>query len=428
MERACDMSYVLKAIDDLMPAPYNPRKITPDALAGLADSVTEYGDLSGIVWNARTSRIVAGHQRLEALKQRHGAALSFDAATGRPDALPAIVTPDGERFVVRVVDWPEEKEQLANIAANSPDIQGAFVEDKLGAMLKDLKAKGAELKKSGLMKGRLEKLLGTGCRPVDDPGAQMDRAAELQSKWQTARGQVWEIPSASTAGRSHRLMCGDSINADDVALLMGHNTAACAVFDPEWDHAPGVALPPDRIVFTDGYRAADSIRMHGIPRWVFIWDCVSSWYVPGHPLRRMKIALWYGTASYNENGSHYGNSGDAKTVTNSRGTYEFVPDPRGKHLSDLFQSPITKEHAQGESHAKPVDWIRCLIADCMPVGLIYDPFIGSGTTMVAAEQLGRICYGMEIEPKYVAVVLQRMQDMGLVPVLLENEADAHPDA
>ena len=48
-------------------------------------------------------------------------------------------------------------------------------------------------------------------------------------------------------------------------------------------------------------------------------------------------------------------------------------------------------------------------------GCVYDPFLGSGTTMVAAEQLGRVCYGMEIEPKYVAVALQRMADMGLSP-------------
>jgi hypothetical protein len=109
------VSYVLKSLDDLMPAPYNPRKITADALAGLADSVTEYGDLSGLVWNAQTSRLVCGHQRLEALKQRYGAGLAFDAATDRPGASPAIVTPDGQRFSVRVVDWPEDREQLGRV-------------------------------------------------------------------------------------------------------------------------------------------------------------------------------------------------------------------------------------------------------------------------------------------------------------------------
>ena len=50
--------------------------------------------------------------------------------------------------------------------------------------------------------------------------------------------------------------------------------------------------------------------------------------------------------------------------------------------------------------------------------VIVDPFIGSGTTMVAAQQLNRVCYGMEIEPKYCAVTLERMSEMGLEPELV----------
>ena len=52
----------------------------------------------------------------------------------------------------------------------------------------------------------------------------------------------------------------------------------------------------------------------------------------------------------------------------------------------------------------------CTEGDC-----VYDPFLGSGTTLIAAEQLGRICYGMEISPAYVAVILQRAKDVGLEP-------------
>ncbi len=58
-------------------------------------------------------------------------------------------------------------------------------------------------------------------------------------------------------------------------------------------------------------------------------------------------------------------------------------------------------------------------------GDVYDPFLGSGTTMVAADQLGRICYGMEIEPKYVAVILERMAGMGLEPQLQVAEVANH---
>ena len=52
---------------------------------------------------------------------------------------------------------------------------------------------------------------------------------------------------------------------------------------------------------------------------------------------------------------------------------------------------------------------------------IFDPFLGSGTTLIAAEQLGRVCYGIEIAPKYVAVTLQRATDAGLTPKLAEGK-------
>lgn len=52
--------------------------------------------------------------------------------------------------------------------------------------------------------------------------------------------------------------------------------------------------------------------------------------------------------------------------------------------------------------------------------VIYEPFSGSGSTFVAAEQLGRLCYGVELEPKYVAVILERLFDMGLKPRLLDE--------
>ena len=51
--------------------------------------------------------------------------------------------------------------------------------------------------------------------------------------------------------------------------------------------------------------------------------------------------------------------------------------------------------------------------------LVLDPFLGSGTTLVACENLGRVGYGCELEPKYVAVALQRLADMGLTPKLLQ---------
>jgi len=118
----------LTSIEDLRPAPYNPRRIDDDAAAGLGVSLKEFGDLSGLVWNATTGHLVCGHQRLTQLKKR-GARL-VDGA---------VVTSDGGRFPVRVVEWPLAREKAANVVANNPAIGGEFTPD-LDAMLGEIKA------------------------------------------------------------------------------------------------------------------------------------------------------------------------------------------------------------------------------------------------------------------------------------------------
>src|SRR5690606_21222878 len=109
----------LKSADDLQPAPYNPREIDPAAKHGLTRSVEEFGDLSGIVWNSRTGHLVAGHQRVDVLKES-GAVFLTDP--------PRFVHGDDE-FPVRVVDWDADTERAANLTANNPGIQGHFTAD-----------------------------------------------------------------------------------------------------------------------------------------------------------------------------------------------------------------------------------------------------------------------------------------------------------
>jgi len=124
-------------IEDLKPAPYNPRKIAAEALDGLAASLRAFGDLSGLTWNRTTGNLVAGHQRLAALKREHGAALKIE---GDADAgTLAVVAPGGERFKVRVVEMDETTERAANIAANNPHVAGEFDFAALDAMLDGLK-------------------------------------------------------------------------------------------------------------------------------------------------------------------------------------------------------------------------------------------------------------------------------------------------
>lgn len=129
MSKAAPTSpFTLQSIDDLKPASYNPRTIAPKAQSGLNKSLCDFGDISGITWNARTGNLVCGHQRVEQLRKL--------GAVWHKGAL--CVGADGPRFNVRVVDWDLSKEKAANIVANNAYIAGDFT-DALNGLLAEIK-------------------------------------------------------------------------------------------------------------------------------------------------------------------------------------------------------------------------------------------------------------------------------------------------
>lgn len=127
-------------IADLKGAPYNPRDISPEAASGLRFSMESFGDISGIVFNVRTGQLVAGHQRMDQLKTEHGDKLVMEPNNGPDDGKGYVIkTSDGQEWNVRVVDWDELREKAANIAANNPRLQGAFVQDALEEQLAEVR-------------------------------------------------------------------------------------------------------------------------------------------------------------------------------------------------------------------------------------------------------------------------------------------------
>lgn len=118
-------------VEDLKPAPYNPRKISDPKMKMLGKAMKEFGDLSGIVYNVRSERIVGGHQRVKHLDPSWLIVKEdFIDDTGTV-ATGYIETPYG-RWTYREVDWNEQREMAANIAANKHGGEFDF------PMLKDL--------------------------------------------------------------------------------------------------------------------------------------------------------------------------------------------------------------------------------------------------------------------------------------------------
>lgn len=159
-----------RTVRDLEPAPYNPRRITDEKLAALGRSMARFGDLSGIVFNRRTGRVVGGHQRLKHLPP--DAAVTITERLDRPNKQGTValgyVDWQGERWTYREVDWSEEDEKAANIAANKHG--GEWDIPKLEDLLAELDAGGYDLGLLGFDEQELQRLLPTLHDGSDDEG------------------------------------------------------------------------------------------------------------------------------------------------------------------------------------------------------------------------------------------------------------------
>lgn len=383
-----------KAPGDLIPYPMNAKAHPEAQIDKVAGSIATFGFDQPIVVD-EDGVILKGHCRLLAAKK-----LGLKK-------VPVLVRTD-----------LTAAEKRASRLADNRTSESEWFPETLALELQALSEMDFDLGLTGFDPDELEAMgIGSGDPPPEDPGPQIDRAAELQEKWGTALGQIWEV------GR-HRVMCGDSNDKSSIALLLEQNKPETLIFDPEWDQVNKI-IPYERknyksiLAFTDARRMGEVVNLFGAPTWLFVWDAQACWYTPNRPLQRAKHCLWYGDITkYNFDGAHYGEPLESKMVENTRGKYHYKADPRGKHLADIYCEQLTKVHKEsGHSHSKPLDWVRCLIG-CCGVGDVYDPFLGSGASLVACEKIGKVCYGVEINPAFIAVALDLAEQIGLKPELL----------
>jgi DNA methylase len=373
-----------RKLSDLIPWERNPRQIRDKQAKLLAESFNDFGQVETIAISP-DSDIYNGHQRLSVLAGQYGMDYEVDVRVSSR----ALSEKERERLTVylhRGATGEWNWDELANWDMGEL-LEWGFEEKDFPFDVKSFDE-------------------------GNDTEPQIDKAEELRAKWNVELGQMWQLGE-------HKIICGDCTDRAVAERVMGDKQIETLFFDPEWDNMPPPPAYKNALVFTDGGRIGDSVKLFGSPAWLFTWDCVSCWYTPNRPLKRTKHCLWYGDVkNYNFNGSHYGDAGKERTVWNSRGEYTFQPDARGKHLADLFSTPITQLHAESEhNHSKPLDWIRMLISNCT-TGDVFDGFCGSGVSIVACEQLKRQCRAVEISPAFVAVSLQWFYDeFGITPQL-----------
>jgi DNA modification methylase len=400
----------------------NPRK-NKVAIAPVAGSIRRFGFVAPVVIWLEGDRMVAGHTRLLALESLLKADPRF-TPPGAPG--PGLVPVRFQRF------GSDAEATAYALADNRLGELAAWDEDALPEILRGIQAQDeALLDTLGWPAGHIEKLLRHGLETQPEGDVPIERAAELQEKWKTALGQLWEIPSRGSSG-AHRILCGDSTSTADVARLMDGQQAVLMCTDPPYgvDYAAMVASRknqkkggwPDinndalsdedllRLLTgaLDGRGATVAFVWHpaNLRRRLF-WEALQAngWTI-AQEIVWVKNALVFGCSDYqwrHEPCLYAKRPGARPQADRTQTSVWEVPKPTdSEHPTQkplpLFEIPIRNHTQPGE--------------------VCFDPFLGSGTTVVAAERERRIGFGIELSPGYVAVALERLAVLGLEPRLL----------
>lgn len=241
---------------------------------------------------------------------------------------------------------------------------------------------------------------------IEDVAPQIDRATELQEIWQTELGQVWSLGD-------HKLACGDCTDERVVAGVMGKEKIKNVLTDPPY----GINWNTDYTRFGGEYENAQRIKHVPVvgdteiydPRPLLDYSTVvlwgANWYCEHIPL-----GTWLVWDKRHPGGTAWLSDAEIAWVKGGNGVYIYAETVQGAHRKEKAYHPTQK----------PVGlFVWCIEKSKMTAGAIFDPFLGSGTTLIACERLNRKCRAIEIDPRYVAVTLQRFLDAtGKTPKLI----------
>jgi DNA modification methylase/ribosomal protein L12E/L44/L45/RPP1/RPP2 len=307
---------------------------------------------------------------------------------------------------VVVVDYDEETHLARMLAANAHS--GKNDEDKLDALLASLRDASVDP-----VLALLSALPPAPPPPAGDADAEpdTDRAAELNKIWQVETGQVWQIGP-------HRLMCGDSTSRQDVQRLMNGEMAKLVVTDPPYgvDYQGGTTkrkkLSGDGNADLYGPILKLAFEFSDEKCAVYLWHSDSksaavSAAVSAAGYERRVTIIW------NKNLAQFGALGAQYKTKHEPCLYLYKKGNSPRWFGPTNEVTVWDEDRNqvNEHHPteKPVSVMLRPVRNSSEAGdVVLDLFLGSGTTMLAAQNLHRICYGMEISPDYCAVILDRM--------------------
>lgn len=376
----------LISIDKLVPYVNNARTHSAEQILKLRSSLREFGFVNPIIID-REFNVIAGHGRLMAAKEEG------------IEEVPCVF-----------VDYLTDAQKKAYILAdNRMAMDAGWDEELLKIEMEELQNLGYDLEFTGFDEKELADLFGVDDKEVKED--EFDLTAALEKASFVERGDVWFVGK-------HKLMCGDATSSEDVAKLMEDKKANLILTDPPYNVAfkssDGLTIQNDRMDNNDFYEflylsfknMADHLE-NGGAAYVFHAD------TEGLNFRKAFIDAGFHLA------------GCCIWVKDSlvlgRSDYQWQHEPvlygflqNGKHpwYSDRKQTTIWNfdKPKKNSNHptSKPLDLLAYPINNSTQANaIVIDTFGGSGSTLMACEQMNRICYTMELDEKYASVILRR---------------------
>ena len=374
-------------IDRLVPASRNARTHSDAQIAEIAGSIRAFGFANPILVGAEGD-IIAGHGRLAA------------ARLLKLEDIPVIV----------LAGLTEVQRRQLLLADNRIALNSGWDLEMLRLELTDLSELGADLKSLGFTKQELAKALtppSAGLTDEDDvPAAQEATVAQ--------EGDIWLLGN-------HRVACGDSTQAEIVRSLLGKAKPNLMVtdppygvnYDPQWRHRLGV----------NNSKRTGKVENDERADWSEAWKLF-----PGNIAYVWHGALHAGCVAESLEGEGFAIRAQViwakERLVIGRGDYHWQHEPcwyavrsKGNWTGDRKQTtlwPISSRDQDAETtHGtqKPVECMRRpMLNNSSPGDCVYEPFLGSGTALIAAETCGRTCCAIELSPVYVDVAIRRWQN------------------
>lgn len=416
------VSVDLRHIDNLIPYARNARTHPPEQIAKLAGAIVEFGFTNSIL--ADDQGIIAGHGRVLAARQLYDAGKVIHTPAG-------VALPIGYLPVVDCSGWSDAKRRSYILWDNQSSLLAGWDNDLVKLELQDLGDAGYDLEFTGFSQEEIDSFL-AGMPPLGTDGlTDPDETSEPPSDPISRPGDVWLL------GR-HRITCGDSTIATDVERVLAGATPHLMVTDPPY----GVEYDPNwrnERVRSDGSpsdgRAIGKVENDGVADWrdawalfpgevAFVW-CASlhahevAASLHAHDFQLRSQIIWNKSNFAIGRGDYHWKHEPAWYAVKNGGVSHWQG---ARDQATVWEIAKPAKSETGHSTQKPVECMRRPIENNSAAGdAVYEPFSGSGTTIIACEQTGRTAYAIELNPAYVDVAVTRWEKFTGQAATLEGD-------